>query len=272
MLNITGVVEGLAVALSAVLTTGELYALTLTSSNTTQINVFVDASNSTYPVHIGDVGVITPGYFVAGQTVFFTFNGSSCSIVQSPVLQSQTFNVQMFTDGSISPTFGNLTVASQITTGDQVIEGSLLVEGPVSVPPGTSGNQAVNYSQLEAVVLGANQNPVVQGTAGVTVSANTAVAIVNGKIVPAQSGELVQVGNVLGVSQNGGAAGTVITVQQTGSMGLSSWNWTLGQPIFVGPNGPLTQTPPSSGFVQVVAIPLTPTSISIGLHAPIILQ
>ena len=111
--------------------------------------------------------------------------------------------------------------------------------------------------------------PIVSAVAGGTVSANTAVALVNGQAVSAQSGDLSQVGNVVGIALNGGQAGAVIDIQQVGEMTLSSWNWALGQPVFVGPSGPLTQIPPTSGYAQIVGIPVSATVLSVGLLPPV---
>ena len=134
---------------------------------------------------------------------------------------------------------------------------SSAVQGPPG-PPGLPGTGGGGTSGLVAV-------------AGTTISANTAIALVNGQAVPAQSGDVSQAGNVVGISQNGGPAGTLIDIQQLGEMSLSSWNWVLGNPIFVGPNGPLTQTPPTAGFSQIVGVPISATSISIGLQAPVLI-
>ena len=105
--------------------------------------------------------------------------------------------------------------------------------------------------------------------AGATVSADTAVAVVNGQVYPASSGDLAQFGNVVGIASNGGAAGTLITILQAGEISLSSWNFTLGQAVFVGTTGPVTQTPPTSGFVQQVGIPTSSTSMAISIEQPI---
>ena len=144
----------------------------------------------------------------------------------------------------------------------------------------TAATIAAVTTETGAIISGASQGPpgpqgnaggVLSAVAAQTISANTAVALVNGQLVPAQSGTAVQAGNVLGIALNGGQAGATIAIQQSGEMSLSGWNWTLGQPIFVGLNGPLTQTPPTAGFSQVIGIPLSATSISIWLQPPILL-
>ncbi len=143
----------------------------------------------------------------------------------------------------------------------------------------TAATIAAVTTEMGAIISGATQGPpgpvgstpTLYVVAAQTISANTAVALVNGQLVPAQSGVSAQAGNVVGVALNGGQAGATIAIQQSGEMSLSSWNWTLGQPIFVGTTGPLTQTPPTSGFSQVVGMPLSATSMSIGLESPILI-
>jgi hypothetical protein len=52
-----------------------------------------------------------------------------------------------------------------------------------------------------------------------------------------------------------------------------SWSWTVGAPIFLSPNGVLTQTPPSLAagdvFVLQVASPDTPTDVFFAPRTPI---
>ncbi len=153
----------------------------------------------------------------------------------------------------ITANTGQTVVTGTVAQAAQVV--NVAEQGPTgpSGPPGTSIDNAI------------------QATAAQTISANTAVALVNGQLVPAQSGVASQAGNVLGIAQNGGPAGTLVNVQFAGTMTMSSWNWTMGQPIFVGPNGPLTQTAPTAGFSQVVGVPLSSTTMSIGFQPPILI-
>jgi len=163
------------------------------------------------------------------------------------------------------------TIQAAIVVASQQAATTVTVGTTTTGAPGTAA-EVTNSGTPNAVVLDftiPQSAPALQLPASVTISANTAVAVVNGQLVPAQSGVAAQLGNVVGISSNGGQTGTLIDVQQSGEMSLSSWNWVLGQPVYVGPNGPLTQTPPSSGFLQVVGVPLSATSISIGLQPPI---
>jgi len=58
--------------------------------------------------------------------------------------------------------------------------------------------------------------------------------------------------DTIGISTGAADAGYTVQVQQFGYLTHVGWSWTPGQPIFVGTNGALTQTAPTSGFVQVV--------------------
>lgn len=64
-------------------------------------------------------------------------------------------------------------------------------------------------------------------------------------------------------------AGIPVTPLRNTSFSDSSWNWARGSPIFLGTNGALTQTPPSSGYLVVVATVLDPQTIFIQIEEPI---
>lgn len=77
---------------------------------------------------------------------------------------------------------------------------------------------------------------------------------------------------VLGVTQGAASAGAPVQVQLMGTMDEPSWAWTPDQPLFVGPTGTLTQTPPATGYRLIVGVALTATKINIGLKMPIVLE
>lgn len=74
---------------------------------------------------------------------------------------------------------------------------------------------------------------------------------------------------ILGIITSAYSADDVVSVQITGTITEPSWNWTLGLPIFVGPNGTLTQTPPSTGVLQIIAYPILSNRILIDKQQPI---
>jgi len=76
---------------------------------------------------------------------------------------------------------------------------------------------------------------------------------------------------IVGVSVNSAILNETLTVRHTGTLTDVVWNWIIGSPIFFDNNGILTQTPPSSGFLQQVAIPKTTTTIILKLGEVIII-
>ena len=76
---------------------------------------------------------------------------------------------------------------------------------------------------------------------------------------------------VLGLTTGAVIIGAAATVQTGGEMTEPTWAWTLDAPIFLGVDGLLTQTPPASGFLLVVAFPVTATKIFIKLREPLAL-
>ena len=50
-----------------------------------------------------------------------------------------------------------------------------------------------------------------------------------------------------------------------------SWNWITTSSIYLGDDGVLTQIAPTTGFVLIVAVPLTSTSIRVRIEMPIFL-
>lgn len=79
--------------------------------------------------------------------------------------------------------------------------------------------------------------------------------------------------NAVGITCGATNASEVAKVQRQGTKEDSAWNWEIGQPIYLGVNGILTQTvTPEFKFLRIVALPLTPTKIFIRLHPPVLLS
>ena len=72
--------------------------------------------------------------------------------------------------------------------------------------------------------------------------------------------------NVVGISQTSALIGEEVTITR-GELHESGWNWVLGG-IYVG-DKVLTQTPPTDGFVQIIATAISPVDIIGILHIPV---
>lgn len=149
------------------------------------------------------------------------------------------------------------TYVVQIATGSPTII-STGMQGPEG-PPGAPG----------ATLLGG-------ATISFPVSANISqyqvVAVISGVAEIADSSNMTFCNTVAGVCIAGSVAGAVCQIQYTGQLENTSWTWVPNQPIFLGTLGVLTQTPPSVGFSQQIAIPLSATTILISIANPIVIN
>lgn len=108
--------------------------------------------------------------------------------------------------------------------------------------------------------------------AGTTLSGHKAVTVNSaGQAVYVDSDTPADAGKVLGITMNAALIGASVNVQATGEVDEASWNWTPGLPVFVGPAGALTQTPPVNGFIQAVGMAVSPTKLAVGIRPAITL-
>ncbi len=105
--------------------------------------------------------------------------------------------------------------------------------------------------------------PIIEVAAGENLSGHKAVAVVAGEAVHADKGTPIHRGLVRGVTTGAANDGDVARVQVYGPMREPSWAWTPGLPIYVGTAGALTQSVPTSGWLQQIAVADTATQIFI---------
>lgn len=74
-----------------------------------------------------------------------------------------------------------------------------------------------------------------------------------------------------GISAEATSAGNALSVIETGRIVDGAWNWTPAAELFVAAGGNLTETPPSSGVLQQVAVAINATSILVQPYVPITL-
>jgi hypothetical protein len=75
-------------------------------------------------------------------------------------------------------------------------------------------------------------------------------------------------GRVVGITLGAAADGDPVTVAVGGDIEEPSWTWSAG-PLYLGTAGGLTQSAPTSGFVQVLGVALSPTRIVVEPSQPI---
>ncbi len=102
------------------------------------------------------------------------------------------------------------------------------------------------------------------------ISALQCVSSTAGGVVVASSSDVTRV--AIAIAATGAAQGAELVLQTGGELQNSGWNWVEGSPVFVGANGMLTQTAPSSGYIQTVATVLNATTLLIEIQEPTFIQ
>lgn len=77
---------------------------------------------------------------------------------------------------------------------------------------------------------------------------------------------------VVGVTTGAALLGAAVIVQVSGEIVEPSWAWTPNLPVYCGPNGTLTQTPPSSGWLLEIGFAVAATQLFIRAKTPIFLS
>lgn len=99
-------------------------------------------------------------------------------------------------------------------------------------------------------------------TAGGTISGQCAVYVGDdGLLYPCQTD--ITARRCIGLTTGAVAQGEPATVQIGGGYTEPSWAWAGTSPVWIGANGSLSQTPPASGALAIIGIPLGPTMLRI---------
>jgi hypothetical protein len=113
---------------------------------------------------------------------------------------------------------------------------------------------------------------VTTATASISLSALRAVILDNaGQFAYADSSNPSHAYRVAGILPYAISQGTEGVAYRLGEITDAVWNWTRGSPIYLGANGQLTQTPPTTGILLVLAQPISPTVINLVQPVPILL-
>jgi hypothetical protein len=93
-----------------------------------------------------------------------------------------------------------------------------------------------------------------------------------GKLVHANIPNATHRFKLVGISTQSAVVGAQCVYADNGKEIIEpTWAWALDLPIYLTGAGLLTQTPPTIGFIAIVAFPLTATSLSVRLSNPITL-
>jgi hypothetical protein len=133
------------------------------------------------------------------------------------------------------------------------VEESTVVEVAPQGIPGRDGSALVN--RTAAIVLGGHRAVVLD---------NSELAIYADSSITSHANK------VLGLTTGAASSGAIAAIATYGEFTEPSWSWTPGAPIFLGTNGLITQTAPTSGFLLILGFAIATTKIFIDIKQPII--
>lgn len=141
----------------------------------------------------------------------------------------------------------------------------------------------VPEEEIKIVIVGTQGPPGLPGLPGASADGETVFAaaalsgqrivVLNsvGKAIYASADTPAHIGRVIGLTKNAVSADEQVSIKTQGIIEHNGWNWVIGQPIYLGINGNLTQTPPlpGVGFLQILGTAITATSMMVRLQTPI---
>lgn len=116
-----------------------------------------------------------------------------------------------------------------------------------------------NITRIEEKVEDLNRITVV---AGENISAKKAVVFnSSGKVIKADCSTLEHLNRVVGWTDTSVITDSEVDVIFDGKITNSTWGWNVELPLFLSEAGEITQVSPETGFVQIVAYPVTTNTI-----------
>lgn len=172
-------------------------------------------------------------------------------------LEEATFDVTISEEETLDFTLSEDTLA--FTLGEETVDVTIAEE------------EVVNF-EIDEVII--QQERVIADRITKTVKAQDPVSALR-VVVEEPAGiryaqpAIEDVYRILGVTQTSGLAGDDVIVATFMELYDASWNWDLQKPIYLGANGTLTQTAPTTGMLVIVGFPNTVTGIIIDTQEPV---
>lgn len=147
------------------------------------------------------------------------------------------------------------------------------VSGPCAPIPQTSGYSAATPTPNFAgngLTAALSQSQDINALALTSMNAFTVVKIGSGGVQPVSPSIPGDQSLAYGITLSSVAAGSNVAVRPFGMVfnnlsGAAGWNWTVGMPVWVGPNGLLQQLPNTSGWNLIVGTAVAQSGIEFGL-------
>jgi len=169
------------------------------------------------------------------------------SVVQKPAIIVRR-NVSRVATREVSRSVVASTPARAVRSRETVTRTVVRREGPVG-PPGEGA-------------------PVLIAEAGEAISDKRPVVVIDGLAYAADNTDPTHNGKVVGISDGAASQGADVTIKTDGArLENNTWNWTGGL-LYVG-TGALTETVPTTGFSQSIAVAVASDALIVQVGPPI---
>jgi hypothetical protein len=160
-----------------------------------------------------------------------------------------------------------------------------VIETPVGDSSEVERDYLVSLSlpELEALTLGEQGPPGLPGApgpaggsafqriAGETLSALRAVYELDGVVRYLDPQDSDHIDLLLGLTLTAATPGAPVNIQRSGPIDDAGWSWIPG-PVWLGPAGTLTQTPPADGYDLLIGAAMSATRLTLNIQDPITLE
>lgn len=159
----------------------------------------------------------------------------------------------------------------------------------IETPVGDTGEVDIEYlvslqmPELETVTVGEQGPAGRQGIpgpaggsaferiAGQIISALRAVYELDGQVFYLDYRDAAHINLLLGITLTAAHALDPVNVQGSGVLDDDSWNWAPG-PVWLGPAGTITQTPPADGYDVLIGAAMSATRLTLNIQDPITME
>jgi len=78
-------------------------------------------------------------------------------------------------------------------------------------------------------------------------------------------------GRFAGITAGAASAGQPVTIINAGPLTEPTWAWTPDAPVYLASSGLISQTPPATGFLQIIGMTLSATTLFVSPREPLAL-
>jgi hypothetical protein len=147
-----------------------------------------------------------------------------------------------------------------------------VLESPSVTLSVTEGDSYVVATYAEPlIVIDASEAKGLSLLAASDLSGHRGIAAMGGQAVYASNQVLAHADSVLGITESAVVSGGTAEIFNHRLITESSWDWTPNQPVWLGPNGLLTQilSVASGIYLLQVGVAISPTQLYVNIHRPI---